>query len=60
MREPHVMNASWQDLAEAHMQAVSVEAILAGRAEGHKLRWADEFLSKHANSSDNCILPISG
>ena len=37
------------------MAAVSVEAILAGRAEGHKLRWAQDFLDKHPDSNDNAM-----
>ena len=42
-------------MADSHMQAVSVESILSGKAEGHKLRWAEDFLLKHVASSENCI-----
>ena len=37
------------------MQAVSVESIFSGKAEGHKLRWAEVFLLKHVASSENFI-----
>ena len=37
------------------MAAVSVEAILAGRAEGHKLRWAEAFLARYPDSNDNAV-----
>lgn len=28
---------------------------MAGGAEGHKMRWAETFLSKHEDSNGNCM-----
>ena len=37
------------------MQAVSIESLLSGRPEGHSLRWAIDFVEKHADSTDSAI-----
>ena len=37
------------------MGQVSVESILAGVAQGHQLRWAEDFCKKHEGSTENCV-----
>ena len=44
-----------QAAVEAHIQAVSIEQILAGRKEGHGFRWACEFTDKHKHTTNSAI-----
>ena len=47
-----------QAAVDAHIQAVSIEQILAGRKEGHGLRWACDFTDNHKHTTNSAILVL--
>ena len=44
----------FQATRDFHAGQISIEGLLAGRANGHALRWAEEFLKNHLDSTENC------